>query len=234
MKSYSKLKQKAILLRRKGNSYQTIQRKLKISKSTLHYWLADIPLSLKQKQKLKIDWENALIKARKIASGIHRKNKLIRITKINVEATRFIKQINIDNKILELFLSGLYLGDGFKITGRAGLGSSNPEILLLFITLLRKIYKIDESKFRAAIFARADQNLNSLLNFWSKLLNIPKNQFHKTQIDKRTIKNKSYLNYKGVCAVNYFDISLQRRLLAISAEMIKYINSSLRSRSSVG
>src|SRR3972149_5088377 len=211
MKSTSKIKFQAIRLRKNGNSYQEIQRKLKVSKSTLHYWLVDVRLSLSQKKQLKTNWKNALIKARKIASETHRQNRLDRIAKINIEATKFIKQIKLDNNILELFLSGLYLVDGFKISDRTGLGSSNPQILLLFITLLRRIYQIDESKLRAEIFARADQNIDKLLNFWSKFLNIPKNKFHKTQIDKRTTKNKSFMDYKGVCAVSYYDVSVQRR-----------------------
>ena len=139
-----------------------------------------------------------------------------------------------NNRILELFLAGLYLGDGFKIEGRLGLGSSNPKILVTFITLIRKLYKVNERRLRSAIFARADQNEKELLNYWSKLLNIPKRQFHRTQIDQRTHYSTSFTNYKGVCSVVYADVGLQRRILAISNMMLKYINETNRSRSSAG
>ena len=235
MKSYLKLKQQAISLRKMGKSYQSIQNQLNIPKSTLSYWLSSISLSKSHKQQLHRNWEKALLKARKKASLAHQKAKQNRIKTINHEADQFIRELNLNNKTLELFLAGLYLGDGYKIEGRMALGSSNPQISVAFITLLRKLYSIKESKIRAAIYARADQKPHLLLNYWSKILNIPKSQFHKTQIDKRTTGSTSYIDYNGVCSVIYADTSLQRRILAISNKMLKYINrSDKRSRSSVG
>jgi hypothetical protein len=223
MKSNRILKESAITLRRQGKSYQDIQTKLKIPKSTLNYWLSSIPLSKPHKQKLHNNWKNALKLARKKASLAHQKAKQKRIKVINNEAENFIQSINLDNKNLELFLAGLYLGDGFKIEGRMALGSSNPQILIAFVKLLRKLYHVKESRLRAAIFARSDQSSIKLINYWSKILSIPKNQFHKTQLDKRTRNSKTRLDYNGVCSVVYCDTKLQRRILAISNEVLEYI-----------
>lgn len=223
-KNYKTLKQRAIKLRKQGKSLRQISSQINIAKSTTSLWLKSVKLNSQQQNILDQNWKKGLVNARKQAVKSHRLTKLKRINKINREASIFLNSLSIDDKILELFLSGLYLGDGFKIYGRTALGSSNPKILKTFITLIRKLYKIKESKLRAAIYARADQKPQTLINYWSKFLSIPKKQFHKTQIDKRTLNKKSYPHYKGVCAVNYFDIKLQRRILAISSEMIEYIN----------
>ena len=43
MKSYSENRNEAIKLRKKGHSYNLISLKLNISKSTLSYWLKEVP-----------------------------------------------------------------------------------------------------------------------------------------------------------------------------------------------
>ena len=126
--------------------------------------------------------------------------------------------------VLQMLFVGLYLGDGFKIEGRVGLGNADPGIVLLFIVLLEKLYKVDRSKLKAQIFARVDQDECELLNFWSNGLNLDRMQFYKTQFDYRTKGKDSRINYHGVCAVSYNDTLLQRKILAIGREMVKYVS----------
>lgn len=213
-------KQLAIALRKKGRSIRDIEIELKISRSTLSGWLKNIKLTKKQQQTLTEKWNRGLVKARKIASQTHRQNKINRLQKIDTEAKSYVDQISLNDNHLELFLAGLYLGEGFKDQNRTGFCNSNPQIMRTFVELLRKLYNIDETKIRAGIYARADQNPTRLVDFWSQALNIPKEKFHKTQFDKRTISTKSYSDYHGVCAIYYYDVSIQRRIMAISNEII--------------
>lgn len=221
----SKLKNKAIYLRKTGFSLRYIANHLHLSKSTVSVWLRNIKLTQSQKKHLINNWKAGLVKARIKAAQVNKQAKRKRIETINKDVNKLFKQIKINNPILEIFLSSLFLGEGFKKEGKTAMGSLNPEILKSFVTLLRILYKTDQSKFRAAIYARADQNINSLINYWSKLLKISPSQFHKTQVDKRTRSKKTYPDYKGVCAVYYYDTSIQRRLLSISKKMLEYINS---------
>jgi len=52
MKSKSEQYQKAVELRRNGWSYKEIQKNVKVAKSTLSYWLKDIPLSDDHRKRL--------------------------------------------------------------------------------------------------------------------------------------------------------------------------------------
>ncbi len=225
MKSKTRLKQLAISSRQKGVSYHKINTQLKIPKSTLNHWLSGIRLSSTQRHKLLRNWQNALIKARKKAAVVNKSAKKQRLKNINLEVDNFFRKLSLNQQMLEIFLSALFLGEGFKNEGKTAMGCSDPIILKCFITLLRLLYKTDEKKFRGVIYARADQNINSLIKYWSSLLKIPPNRFQKTQIDKRTLNKKTYPGYKGVCAVYYYDTAIQRRILSIGNKMLKYINS---------
>lgn len=129
---------------------------------------------------------------------------------------------------------GLYLGDGFKIEGRVGLGNADPGIVLLFMILLEKLYGVKHDNLHAQVFARADQNVDDVKQYWSDLLGISIDRFHKTQVDRRTMGKKTTDGYRGVCAASVNDILLQRKILAIGKEMIKYVGTLNRARSSVG
>ena len=214
------LKKRAIKLRKQGLSIREIEKKLKIARSTLSGWLKSTTLTKTQKQVLYKQWEGGLEKARIKAAKINHDAKRARIEKIEKEAQQYLNSLKLNNKILEIFLTGLYLGDGFKTGGRVALGSSNPLISKTFVILLKKLYNIDENKLRVAVYARADQNIKETESYWSRLLKIPKKQFYKTQIDKRTYGKKTYPDYKGVCCIIYCDTALQRRLIAISKEFL--------------
>ncbi|EKD80229.1 MAG: hypothetical protein ACD_40C00170G0001 [uncultured bacterium] len=213
----------AIRLRREGKSYLDISRELGIAKSTLSGWLRNISLTDQQRKNLNAQWKVGTSKALELARATHRRMKLDRHSKVETEVKRYINSVEISRDILEMLFVGLYLGDGFKNNGRVGLGNADPDIVLLFVTLLRKLYLINESKLRVQVFARADQIEDELLEYWSSLLEIPVTHFYKTQFDKRTANIKSRDNYHGVCAVVYADIKMQWRILGIGKEMIEYV-----------
>jgi hypothetical protein len=214
-------KRKAIILRKRGKSYRDIEKSLNINRSTLSGWLKDIKLNDKQKEELHNKWLNALAKAREKASLVHKKRRSDRREKIRKEVEDFY--LNIDDKIKEVIFATFYLAEGTKKEGSFAIANSNPLILKSLVNLLRSVYSINEAKFRCCLHLRKDQEENELKKFWSKLLNISKNKFGKTQFDKRTIK-KTYDHYKGVCIVYYYDTALQRRVLYLGNKLLEIIN----------
>ena len=216
-------KESAIKLRKKGKSYRDIETILDVNRSTLSGWLKNIELTKKQKYKLHNNWLNALVVARKKAVLWHNKGRDERRKKVHQEVEKFISNINVDKNIQEIILAIFYLAEGGKTENNFSLANSNPEILLGIVTLLRKVFIINESKFRCCLHLRKDQDQKTLKKFWSKISNIPESKFTKTQFDKRTIK-KTYDHYKGVCVVNYFDMALQRRVLYLGEKLLKIIN----------
>jgi len=119
--------------------------------------------------------------------------------------------------VAKIILAVLYLGEGAKNRGGSlVLGNSDPNIINLFLKLLRFCYKVDETKLRCTLQCRADQKIKSLENFWSKITDIPPARFYKAQIDPRTIgKASKKLDYKGVCRIDYFSADIFTDLMEI-------------------
>ena len=111
----------------------------------------------------------------------------------------------------------LYLGEGSKARkGSLCFANSDPLVIELFLSLMRKCYSIDTNKFRCTVQCRADQDIKNLENFWMAITKIPKSQFYKAQIDPRTIgKPSRRLAYKGVCRIDYFSADIFTELMVI-------------------
>lgn len=216
-------KESAIRLRGQGKSYREIEKVLGVNKSTLSGWLKNIKLTKKQKNTLHKKWLSALIKARKKSAITHIKQRQDKQQVIRQEVEDFTSDIKIDKKNGELILATFYLAEGTKKESCFALANSNPEVLKSIINLLRYLYKIDESKFRCCLHLRKDQDEKSAKKFWSKNLDINLDRFLKTQFDKRTVK-KTYIHYRGVCVLYYYDMAVQRRILYLGEKIVNLVN----------
>ena len=141
---------------------------------------------------------------------------------------------SIDSKVQKLLLSILYLGEGakYKSTKSLMLANSNPNIIRLFLKLLKNCYNIDDSKFRVRIQCRYDQNTELIEDYWRDITKINRKQFYPTYVDKRTKgKPTKKKEYRGVCSVQYFSTEIQLELEFLAEAIISKI---LRAVSSIG
>ncbi|PIR98062.1 MAG: hypothetical protein COT89_01325 [Candidatus Colwellbacteria bacterium CG10_big_fil_rev_8_21_14_0_10_42_22] len=202
---YEILRKEASRLRRQGKTYSEIQQMLKtqVPKSTLAYWCKNISLSPQQQERIaKLSSKN-LLKARESAITSNknkRKEYLNSLKNKNKPFTNFIK----DEDTAKIALAMLYLGEGSKWSSYRGLslGSADPDIVKIYLRLLNRCYNIDNTLLRARINYRVDQDLEELIAYWSKIINIPKKNFYKTKPDPRTKGKKTNKGgYKGVCVI---------------------------------
>jgi transposase len=207
-------KQKAIKLRFQGISIRDIEKLLGIPRSTLSGWLRDVVLTPSQRTSLEENRKNALGVAREKAAQWHKDGRQKRIGVAKNEAQAVLNKINTKNiEVLELALAVLYFGEGTKKEKGLVLGNANPELLKFFIACLEQVYHIDRNRIRCELHLRADQSSSDAISYWSRNLNIPKEQFRGVYVDKRTAGQKTYTTYKGVCVVSYYDVALQRKLM---------------------
>ena len=197
---FSKIHNRAIRLRKQGKTYTEIIKELKfhIPKSTLSYWFKHIDESSKSKklreQKRLIHLQYAREKSLQWRTEQRKKY----LDNLRFENRGLKKQIA-NQQTAKIALTILYLGEGSKSPKRGSLvfGNSDPAVIKLFLQLLRKIYEIQEEKFRCTVQCRADQNIKSLEQFWSKTTNISHSQFYASRVDPRTVGVQSRkLNYK--------------------------------------
>lgn len=203
-------------MRQKSASIKDIENKLKIPRSTLSGWLKIIKLSKKQKDIIHKRWRQRLVATRKLAIAWHNNQKLNRLKEAELQASEALKSIDAsDPNIVNLALSMLYLGEGFKKKA-FGMGNSDPMILKLFVSLLLKTYRIPIAKISCELHLRADQDSNKIKRYWSRELSLPINRFKWVSIDQRTAGSPTYPHYKGVCIIRCGSVAIQRKLMYTS------------------
>lgn len=71
------------------------------------------------------------------------------------------------------------------------------------------------SKFRGAIWIHEGLDEKAAKKFWSNLIGIPKNQFHKTYIAKNKINSRKIrknIHQFGIFAIRFSNSDKQRRM----------------------
>ncbi len=199
------MREKFNQLRKRGKTYSEILKILKVHvpKGTLSYWSSKISLSRQSLQLLEASRKVALTKAQKISLERRRERQYNFLQELKSKNEYLLSKV--DKDISKLMLAMLYLGEGSKHSARSGLalGNSDPGIIKLYVMLLNKCYGKSFDQLRCWISYRADQDLNTLIAFWSSITGIPVNQFYKTKPDPRSIGKKTLkTNYNGVCVVS--------------------------------
>jgi len=172
-------KQKAILLRKRGKSYNEIVKILDISKSTLSLWLRNIkmPSDIKKRfwNKTRKKWAKSITKFNKERAKIAKQ----KAQKIQDLTSRNIKRVS--KRELLLIGSALYWAEGYKKSRWVVVFSnSDPLMIKLIMKFFREICQIKEDRFRAMVQIHPNTTSQKSINYWSKITKIPKKQFQKT------------------------------------------------------
>lgn len=244
MRKYQKypkeVKDQALRLRRQGFAYLEILNKLSshnIPKNTLSNWCtkARIHLDAIAQGKL-LAWQNTKRYEFQLKGAAwHKNQKLFRKEKAKKYVESFLKNTKTLNERRAdlIFFAGFYLGEGMKCRDDSVMfANSNVAVVKGSLEIFRKVFHAKEEKFRIALHLRADQSIEIHEQYWSDELGISRTQFIKTQIDKRTAGTKTREEYKGVCAIHYFDAKIQLFLLEFQKQYI--FNNIKRAVSSAG
>lgn len=224
--SRKSLRESVIALRMNGKTYTEICENLQFSvaKSTISYWCKDVKLNSQSKQQIRQRMGVHLAKQRSLALKVNLAKRTTYLKEVENRVSNFSSHLE-NRSVGKIVLSILYWCEG-KGSQSSSLtfGNSNPEIIRLFLSTLRKNYDIDEKKFRCTLQGRADQKITKLEKYWSKITRIPLSQFYKARIDPRSVgKSSRKKNYKGVCRIDYFSADIFHELKAIQKNLVNYV-----------
>lgn len=201
-------------LRRKGLSYQEILQTISVSKSTMSLWCKDIELTKKQKLRLLSKKQFGQRKGSLIAAENKRRDRIKRTAKIREEAKKTVGQLITRDK----FVTGiaLYAAEGNKSDGKAGFSNADPKLIKFMMDWFLTFAKVPMEKMRGAIWLHEGLSEKNAKKFWSDLVNLPPNQFHKTYIAK--VKNNSKkvrknIHQYGVIQIRFNDSSIHRKIM---------------------
>ena len=211
---YSKeVKQKVLRMGMSGRTYPEIQKKFPIPKSTLSVWFKNAgkkPDRTRQLEHLKI--------ARIAAAKAKRFIRQQWVDQASESGKTIAREVNVQNKaVAKALLAMLYWAEGAKYDGVYGLQfvNTDPHLMRLYLQLLRRSYKVDESRFRVRLHLYYYQSHRNAIAFWSKELGIPTSQFGKIYVKKRSERKRFRKNFQGICFVKCPDNFARVELLAL-------------------
>lgn len=179
MKRKQKEYEKALQLRKKGKSIKQIAKGVGVSVGIVSLWCRQVELTEEQKEKLKRR-KVRVRHLRRLAKQSHLE-KMSRVKKLLKDAKAEIKPLSKQ----ELFLTGLalYWAEGFKSVkeGRLGFCNSDPRMIKFMLRWFQKALKVRKENFilRTEFNITHQDRTEEIKVFWSKLINIPLDQFEK-------------------------------------------------------
>lgn len=221
-----KNREKAIKLRlEKELSYSQIMKELSIPKSTLSYWLRDLPLSDKKILELRRKgWQKGEASRERFRNTMRRKKE--KRAKEIYEAYEK-KMANISRE--SFFIAGLmlYLGEGDKKNNfRIGLVNTDSKIIRFFIKWMIDFLDVPKDKIRAQLNLYENMAIEKEKKFWKNELGFKNSQFYKPTIRKM---QKSSFSYKesyrhGTCGIYVSGVEKKTKIMmATQAFVDKYL-----------
>ena len=222
-----KEKNSAIRLRKDGLSYKQIGDHLNLPKSTLSYWLKDLKISAKAKNKIsKRAYEKsvaALVKRNKMQTVLAKNRAEIIVNEAKEEFKFLIKN--------KLFLTGvsLYWAEGYK-KGAYGsnwkcvdFANSDPDMIQIMLKFFRRVCKVNDNKIKMQLMAHKNIKIKKAEKFWLELSDLPRNQFINTFVRNKKGKKSSILDY-GTVHIRISDVKLFFRIIGWIKGLNIYIN----------
>lgn len=189
----------------KGYSFIELQRLTGIPATTIRNWCRG---------------ETVYTRQTTLLNSNERKRKLIKTSENSIFKT-------IDAKIsipqAKIYTALLYWCEGSKYpaTNKVYFTNSDPELVKLFLFLLRRSFLLDESRIRVHLQLHNIHSQEKMKDFWSKLLLVPKAQFIKPTITHMK-RGKHRRSYFGTCTVRYPDFTLLLKLTGIYETFVKH------------
>ncbi len=167
------LKEKALILRREGYSFREIGNFLGIAKSTASLWTRSVILDSFAVAKIKKLCDKG--RAASIESNKRKRELIWQEISINCSVLRDGQEYGLNE--YKIFLALLYWGEGNKADGKLCFTNSDPKMIILYLSLLRRSFSVDNNLFRVWLHLHEYHNREESLRFWSKLTGICKKQF---------------------------------------------------------
>ena len=167
---------RAIVLRKEGESMGEIARKLGVAKSSVSFWVRDIQLTDVQRKRL-------------IRNGFSvdavEKRRLHRLETTRLQRLALMKEAardlrNLPPYALRLVGAALYWGEGGKTGNAVRVSNSDPAVIRIMMRFFKEVCAVQETKFRGHVHTFSHLNATHAEKYWSQVSGIPRSRFFKT------------------------------------------------------
>ena len=195
-------RQRARELRARSWTLQEIASELGVSKASVSTWVRDVhfeprprnrghPAGPKHPMRLKTEAE---------------------LERCRQEAELWVGELS--ERDLAMYALALYAGEGSKRDGSLVFSNSDPVLMRIFTTWLRREFELDESKFRVRLYLHADLDVEAAIDHWSGVLGVPPRQFtapYRAVVDETMRSNRHVF---GCASIVYHSRLAHRRVMA--------------------
>ena len=108
----------------------------------------------------------------------------------------------------------LYWAEGYKTHPAVDFANSDPKMGRVFLRCLREIYQVNEQRIKIYLYCYSNQDLDSLIKFWSSTLEIPPSQFVKPYVRNDFDPLKTGKMPHGLVHIRYGDRRLHEQIMA--------------------
>lgn len=182
-------------LRTRGFSLNEIKRRVPAGYGTVYRYIQGVEV----KSKYRAGWLGK-------RGGSKKRQRLAQI-KASLKARKLIKT-PLSQREKAIFLAALYWAEGSKKD--FNLSNTDPEMIRVFVQGLEEIFAVPRDQIRVSIRTYEDLDKEKCLDFWSKIVGIPKDRFINVNILKG--KKQGKLRY-GMCRIR----------ITKGANMLKYM-----------
>ncbi|HEY4508656.1 MAG TPA: hypothetical protein VJC13_00010 [Candidatus Paceibacterota bacterium] len=188
-------KEKAIELRKMGNSYKDILSQVFVSKSTISSWLKDLSITSEEKKLLKERIDTNISRGRIKSATAIRRNRLDREKKLFIQAKSEFEVFK--NDPMFFVGVGLYWAEGSKRSSTFHFMNSDPEMVVFMISWCRKFLLKEVNNISLRLYTHRLFESENLEEYWSKTTGISLSKFKKTVYKPSGLGYKKRPMYKG-------------------------------------
>lgn len=180
-------------LRRAGRSIKDIAKALNVSKASVSNWCRDIKLNKMQQRELMRRAIEGGSRGGLLGAATNHRRKLERIATHALQGKKFVQRLS----ARELLLIGaaIYWGEGSK-KSHLSFVNSDPDMVVFMYRWFQSALGVKKEDFlpRIAINAVHTSREGVILQYWARLLGLPKKQFRRTTFIQRS-NTKRYANH---------------------------------------
>jgi transcriptional regulator with XRE-family HTH domain len=196
-------RERARELRARSWTLKEIAVELGVSKGTVSTWVRDVEFEPRPRSRGHPAGPKHPMRLKKEAE----------LERCRIEAEQW--QTTLTERDLEMFVLGLYAGEGSKTDGEVAMANTNPAYLRMFLRWLRTRFDIDEQRLRAILYLHEGLDLEQATRHWSEVLDIPADQFTKPYraVADSSIRSRKHVN--GCATARYASTLIHRRVMAM-------------------
>jgi hypothetical protein len=201
-RQYDHLREKAISLRTKHNmTLDEIVERLALPKTTIYYWIKDIPIPRTEKQSERQRKNTAKMQAKYATLREEAYQQGVR------EAPALMENPTFRDFVV------LYMAEGSKRDrNKLGFVNSDPKLVKLAHDWLRRLVN---KKFYYALQYHADHDVDELKNFWANLLAITPDMIRPSRkSNSNQLSGRQFRSIHGLLTIEIADTYLRAKMQA--------------------